>query len=335
MALARFARRWLTPASLVLAAAACGSTSQSARAPSPSGAGTSSGPCPGGPVPTLVTVAQWTDIVSQLAGPCATVETVLASSSIDPHDYEPTPGDLARFEKAELVVRNGLDYDAWATKAVAALAHEPTVVDAGSVVGLKSGDNPHVWYGPSYVGQVADAVTAALRELRPAAAELLQRQRSTFAITIAPYLAEIDAIKQAKQGMTYGATEAVFDDMASAAWPDEPHTGRLPAGGRQRGRASTRRPRCLRDSARVRPHRRPHLQHPDRGRGPSTAPSSRTIGSRSRRGRHRDPARPHRLHRLAAVTAPPTGRRARRPLIDCSRRPQAGATSRLGDHAAS
>lgn len=216
MWLARFARRWLVAASLVLTAVACGSTSESARAPTPSDAGTSSGGCPGGPVPTLVTVAQWTDIVSQLAGPCATVETVLASSAIDPHDYEPTPGDLARFEKAELVVRNGLDYDAWATKAVAALAHEPTVVDAGSVAGLKSGDNPHMWYGPSHVVQVADAITATLRELRPAAADLLQRQRSTFAVTIAPYLAEIDAIKQAKQGMTYGATEAVFDDMASA-----------------------------------------------------------------------------------------------------------------------
>src|SRR5262245_22444189 len=47
--------------------------------------------CPTAPVAVVVSVDQWGDIASQLGGACATVKTVLASSSVDPHDYEPSP----------------------------------------------------------------------------------------------------------------------------------------------------------------------------------------------------------------------------------------------------
>jgi zinc/manganese transport system substrate-binding protein len=59
----------------------------------------------------VVTVDQWGDIVSDLAGACGEVTTIIKSSSIDPHDYEPTPADSAKFDRAKLVVVNGLDYD--------------------------------------------------------------------------------------------------------------------------------------------------------------------------------------------------------------------------------
>ena len=42
----------------------------------------------------LESVDQWGDIVSELGGKCANVTTVLASSAVDPHDYEPTPADI-------------------------------------------------------------------------------------------------------------------------------------------------------------------------------------------------------------------------------------------------
>src|SRR4051794_14788110 len=72
------------------------------------------GDCPTSAVPVVVTVDQWGDIVDQLAGACGTVTTIFKSSSADPHDYEPTPADIAEFSGAKLVVENGLDYDPWA-----------------------------------------------------------------------------------------------------------------------------------------------------------------------------------------------------------------------------
>ncbi len=202
-----------------LAGAACGSSVHGSVDGSPPGATASTaagGRCAGGAIRTVVTVAQWGDIVAQLAGPCGDVATIISGSAIDPHDYEPTPADLARFDRAQLVVVNGLDYDAWADKAVRALAKKPPVVDAGDVVGLKPGDNPHVWYGPDHIDRFADAVTAALEQLRPAAAADLRARRQAFATALQPYRDEIAAIKQAEAGATYGATEAVFDDMAAA-----------------------------------------------------------------------------------------------------------------------
>ena len=94
-----------------LALAAC-----SSGASSPTSA--SKGDCPTAPLAVVVSVDQWGDIVDQLAGDCGEVTTIIKSSSADPHDYEPTPADHAKFTGAELVVVNGLDYDPWADKAV-------------------------------------------------------------------------------------------------------------------------------------------------------------------------------------------------------------------------
>src|SRR4051794_39770572 len=66
--------------------------------------------CPTDPVQVVVTVSQWADIASGLAGRCAEVTTII-EGSVDPHDYEPTPADNARFLDADLVVMNGLGYD--------------------------------------------------------------------------------------------------------------------------------------------------------------------------------------------------------------------------------
>ena len=74
---------------LPLALSSCGSdegSSTSAGTPPPSEGG-----CPTTPVDVVVSVDQWGDIVSQVGGACADVTTVLASSSVDPHDFEPTP----------------------------------------------------------------------------------------------------------------------------------------------------------------------------------------------------------------------------------------------------
>jgi zinc/manganese transport system substrate-binding protein len=177
---------------------------------------TTVGDCPGGRVPIVVTVDQWGDLVGRLAGACGDVTTIVSGTTGDPHDYEPTPADLAAFSDAELVVVNGLGYDEWADKAVSALGHRPAVVDAGAVAGRHDGDNPHVWYDPVTVRAVADAVSEELTVLRPRAVEQLRADRSALESYLSPYDAEIAAIKGADGQPRYAATESVFDPMAAA-----------------------------------------------------------------------------------------------------------------------
>jgi zinc/manganese transport system substrate-binding protein len=194
---------------------ACSSNDNGNTAASSTSAATGAG-CPTTPVNVVVSVDQWGDIVSGLGGECAKVTTVLASSSVDPHDFEPSPADAATFASAQLVVVNGADYDPWASKFAATSAPNAPVVDAGLVTKTAGGSNPHLWYRPSAVGAVADAVTAELEKLAPGAQSYFAGQRSAFTTSMEPYDKLISAIKTGASGKTYAATESVFDYMAEA-----------------------------------------------------------------------------------------------------------------------
>ena len=219
---------------LPLVLSSCGSdegSSTSAGTPPPSEGG-----CPTTPVDVVVSVDQWGDIVSQVGGACADVTTVLASSSVDPHDYEPTPADAALFDGAQLVVINGGHYDEWAAKLAASSAPDAPVINAVELSGHEgesghsdegeeghshegeaghdhAGEgNPHVWYNPAVVNEV----TAQLKDLAPDAADYLDERHSEFNNVMKPYNDAIATIRSGAQGRTYASTESVFDDMASA-----------------------------------------------------------------------------------------------------------------------
>jgi zinc/manganese transport system substrate-binding protein len=177
---------------------------------------TASATCPTAPVDVVVSVDQWGDIVSELGGACANVKTILASSSVDPHDYEPSPADAASFAGAKLVVVNGADYDAWASKLAASSAAAAPVVSASEVTKTADGGNPHLWYSPSAVTAVADAVTAELSKLDPQAAGYFGDRRAALTTTLKPYDDLINKIKAGASGKTYAATEGIFDYQAEA-----------------------------------------------------------------------------------------------------------------------
>jgi len=207
---------------LTLAATGCSSSHTKTSAPSgapgaPSASGsTAAASCPTAPVPVLVSVDQWGDIVSELGGGCANVKTVLASSSVDPHDYEPSPADAASFTGGKLVVVNGAGYDSWASKLAASSASGADVLSAAAITKTPDGANPHLWYLPSAVTAVADAVTAELSKLDPQAGDYFGQRRSQFTAALAPYNGAIAKIKAAAAGKSYAATETIFDYQAQA-----------------------------------------------------------------------------------------------------------------------
>jgi zinc/manganese transport system substrate-binding protein len=173
-------------------------------------------PCPGAPVDVAVSVDQWGDLVSQLGGACAVVKTVLVSSTVDPHDYEPSPHDAAVFSGARAIVINGAGYDPWALKLAAISAPLAPVVSAAEVTKTPDGANPHLWYSPSAVTAVADALTAELSKLDPQTRDYFTQRRKALDTAMQPYTHLIDTIKAHAAGKTYGATEGIFTYMADA-----------------------------------------------------------------------------------------------------------------------
>ncbi|MFV0435673.1 MAG: metal ABC transporter solute-binding protein, Zn/Mn family [Leucobacter sp.] len=206
----------LTLAAALTACSSAGGSTEASKAPDTSDTPAATGSCPADPLDVVVSVDQWGDIVENLGGDCATVHTVLASSSVDPHDYEPTSSDAVVFDTAQLVVVNGADYDPWASKLASNAASKPAVVDAGKVVGAADGANPHLWYSPDYVTEVAQAVTDELSKLSPDAAGYFAEQHGTWKSDMQGYFDLVTKLKDGTDGQTYAATEGVFDYMAQA-----------------------------------------------------------------------------------------------------------------------
>src|SRR5947208_5087564 len=130
-------------AALVLAGAAVGGSTVAA-APS---AGTS--------IEVVAAENFWGSIASQLGGDRVHVTSVITSPATDPHDYEPTAADARTLAGAKFVIVNGVGYDPWADKLLAANPVGGRVeLDVGNLVGVKAGGNPHRWYSPGDVQKV-------------------------------------------------------------------------------------------------------------------------------------------------------------------------------------
>src|SRR5436305_9388344 len=113
----------------------------------------------GGPSRVVAAEDFWGSIARELGGEKASVTSLITNPDTDPHDYEPSSADARRMAAADLVVVNGIGYDPWTGKLLAANpVSRRAVVNVGAVAGLKEGDNPHQWYSPAAVERVADAI---------------------------------------------------------------------------------------------------------------------------------------------------------------------------------
>src|SRR6201995_5492370 len=85
----------------------------------------------------------WGSIATQIAGNKANVQSIIVNPAQDPPDYEPTAEDARTLATAQLAIVNGVGYDPWAPKLLAANPVPGRVVlTVGNLVGLKGGENP-------------------------------------------------------------------------------------------------------------------------------------------------------------------------------------------------
>ena len=154
----------------------------------------------------------WGSIAAQLGGKHATVESIVQSPAIDPHSYEPTASDARRLAAADVAVVNGIGYDRWASQLLAANPSSGrVVVDAGEVLGLGGGANPHQWYSPASVRRLVDAITAAYRRADPKdAAYFAARKRAFEQHGLARYDALRARIRARYAGTPVGFSESIF-----------------------------------------------------------------------------------------------------------------------------
>ena len=144
--------------------------------------------------------------------------SIITSPATDPHSYEPTAADARTLAGAQLAIVNGIGYDPWAPKLIAANpVHGRVVLTVGDLVGIKPGGNPHRWYSPGDVQKVIDEIVRDYSKLDPKDAAYFKHQQTIFETrSLARYRALIASIKRKYHGVPVGASESIFAPLAHA-----------------------------------------------------------------------------------------------------------------------
>lgn len=57
----------------------------------------------------VASVNQWGTVAKALGGGNVNVTSIINSTNVEAHDYEPTTADIAKLQKAQVIVVNGAD----------------------------------------------------------------------------------------------------------------------------------------------------------------------------------------------------------------------------------
>jgi zinc/manganese transport system substrate-binding protein len=160
----------------------------------------------------------WGSLAAQLGGDRVQVTSVITNPATDPHDYEPTAVDARAFAGAQMAIVNGIGYDPWASKLIAANPVKSRVVlDVGNLVGVHAGGNPHRWYSPANVQQVIAEIVRDYSRLDPQDAQYFARRKSQLEATgLRQYKSLIATIRRRFHGTAVGASESIFAPLAQA-----------------------------------------------------------------------------------------------------------------------
>ena len=157
----------------------------------------------------------WGSIASQLGGSKVAVTSIIVNPDTDPHDYEPTAADGVTIARSQMAIVNGIGYDTWASKLLAA---NPSggrgELEVGKLLGLSEGDNPHQWYSPSSVQRVIEAIVSEYKRLDPKDAGYFDQQRTAFETTgLAEYNRLRSEIRSRYAGVPVGYSESIFQPL--------------------------------------------------------------------------------------------------------------------------
>jgi manganese transport system substrate-binding protein len=143
----------------------------------------------------LTTFTVIADMAQQVAGDRAVVQSLVKPGS-EVHGYEPTPSDLQRAARADLILDNGLGLERWADKFYGNFPRirRFTLSQGVEVINIQedtyaSKPNPHAWMSPRLALVYVENIRKSLVELDPANA-------ATYDANAASYSQKIMALDQ-------------------------------------------------------------------------------------------------------------------------------------------
>jgi ABC-type Zn uptake system ZnuABC Zn-binding protein ZnuA len=169
------------------------------------------------------------DVVRQIGGDAIELTVVLPLGS-DPHSFEPTPQDIAKVAKADVIFANGAGLEEFLDPLIESAGAGYKVVNLSEDIELiqnitgqeteQEGNNrdPHVWTDPNNVIVWTQAITDALSELDPDNAEAYLANAQEYQ----EELIELDAwIREQVAQLPAGNREIITDHLILAYFADE------------------------------------------------------------------------------------------------------------------
>ena len=141
----------------------------------------------------LTTFTVLADLARNVAGDRLQVASIVKPGA-EIHGYQPTPSDIERASKADLIVENGLGLELWARRFTAAAGDVPTITLSEGMNPLlitedaySGKPNPHAWMSPQRTMAYVDHLERAFSQLDPAGAEV-------YAANALAYKAKLQAL---------------------------------------------------------------------------------------------------------------------------------------------
>jgi len=113
----------------------------------------------------------------------------LVPSGTEPHDWEPTPRDIARLEEADVLIYNGAGMESWLNRILGSLTNKKLLL-IETAKGLQLLENqdkqenlaydPHVWLNPMNAKKQMEAIKNALVKADPANGSFYEANYKTY-----------------------------------------------------------------------------------------------------------------------------------------------------------
>jgi len=207
------------PLTAALVVSACASSPASSSA---AGGGSTAAPASSTKITAIGAENEYADVISQVGGKYVQASSIMSNPNTDPHTFEASPAVAREISGAKLVVQNGVGYDDWATTIEnAAPGDGRMVINVQQLLGLpNSTPNPHLWYKPTTMPAVANAIASDLGQIDPAHASYYKANAASFVSSLTAWNQAIATFKAAHPDIPVATTEPVADYMLQAVGAD-------------------------------------------------------------------------------------------------------------------
>jgi zinc/manganese transport system substrate-binding protein len=159
------------------------------------------------------------DLVSQIGGDHTKVTSILSNPEADPHLFEPNSQNGLAVAKADVVIVNGVGYDSFVDRLMAAAPRQNrVVVSIADALGVRGSDvNPHLWYDVSRLSEIVEAISNGLVEADPAHRDDYRSGEKRVLESLQPLQEAVAHLDRLHAGTRVAATEPVADYLLRAA----------------------------------------------------------------------------------------------------------------------